>query len=73
MADGRAGLMQFPFWMWTHSAGVGQEYGDHYYWAIATAANKKFPDFCQQPEDRMAGWSIISKTVNDLAGPITPT
>ena len=72
MADGRAGLMQFPFWMWTHSAGVGQEYVDHYYWAIATAANKNFPDFCQEPEDRMAGWSIISKTVNDLAGAYHP-
>lgn len=67
MADGRAGLMKFPFWMWTHSAGVGQEYIDHYYWAIATAGNKVFADFCEQPEDKMAGWSIISKTANDLA------
>lgn len=67
MADGRAGLMKFPFWMWTHSAGVGQEYIDHYYWAIATAGNKLFADFCEQPEDKMAGWSIIQKTVNDLA------
>ena len=25
MADGHAGLLQFPFWMWTHSVGVGQE------------------------------------------------
>jgi hypothetical protein len=72
MADGRAGLMQFPFWMWTHSAGVGQEYVDHYYWAIATAGNKVFPDFCENPEDRMAGWSIIEKTVNDLAGAYHP-
>jgi hypothetical protein len=72
MADGRAGLMQFPFWMWTHSAGVGQEYVDHYYWAIATAGNKLFADFCEQPEDRMAGWSIIEKTVNDLAGAYHP-
>jgi hypothetical protein len=68
MADGRAGLMQFPFWMWTHGAGVGQEYIDHYYWGIATAGNKVFSDFCEQPEDKMAGWSIIEKTVNDLAG-----
>ena len=67
MADGRAGLMQFPFWMWTYGSGVGQEYADHYYWAIATAGNKNFADFCAQPEDRMAGWSIIEKTVNDLA------
>lgn len=67
IADGRAGLMQFPFWMWTHSAGVGQEFIDHYYWAIATTSNKSFVDFCQQPQDQMAGWSIISKTVNDLA------
>jgi len=67
MADGRAGLMQFPFWMWTHNAGVGQEYIDHYYWAIATAGNKVFADFCEKPEDQMAGWSIITKTVNDLA------
>jgi hypothetical protein len=67
MADGRAGLMKFPFWMWTHSAGVGQEYIDHYYWAIATAGNKLFADFCERPEDKMAGWSIIEKTVNDLA------
>jgi hypothetical protein len=72
MADGRAGLMQFPFWMWTHSGGVGQEYIDHYYWAIATAANKNFADFCQEPEDKMAGWSIITKTVNDLAGGYHP-
>lgn len=72
MDDGRAGLMQFPFWMWTHSAGVGQEYVDHYYWAIATAGNKVFPDFCEAPEDRMAGWSIIEKTVNDLAGAYHP-
>ena len=72
MADGRAGLMQFPFWLWTHSAGVGQEYIDHYYWAIATAGNKVFPDFCTQPEARMAGWSIIEKTVNDLAGAYHP-
>ncbi len=67
MADGRAGLMRFPFWLWTHNAGVGQEYIDHYYWAIATAGNKLFADFCELPEDRMAGWSIIAKTVNDLA------
>jgi len=72
MADGRAGLMQFPFWMWTHSAGVGQEYIDHYYWAIATAGNKLFADYCQQSEDRMAGWSIITKTVNDLANGYHP-
>lgn len=72
MADGRAGLMQFPFWMWTHSAGVGQEYIDHYYWAIATAGNKVFADYCEQPEDRSAGWSIIEKTVNDLAGAYHP-
>lgn len=72
MADGRAGLMKFPFWMWTHSAGAGQEYVDHYYWAIATAGNKVFADFCQQPEDQMAGWSIITKTVNDLAGAYHP-
>ena len=67
MADGHAGLMQFPFWLWTHNAGVGQEYIDHYYWAIAIAGNKMFPDFCEQPEDRMAGRSILFKTVNDLA------
>ncbi len=72
MADGRAGLMTFPFWMWTHSAGVGQEYIDHYYWAIATAGNKVFADYCEQPEDKMAGWSIIEKTVNDLAGAYHP-
>jgi len=68
IADGRAGLMQFPFWLWTHNAGVGQEYVDHYYWAIALAGNKNFPDFSEQPEDKMAGWSILEKTVNDLAG-----
>ena len=67
MADGRAGLMQFPFWMWTFGSGVGQEYIDHYYWAIATAGNKLFADFCEQPEDKLAGWSIMNKTVNDLA------
>jgi hypothetical protein len=72
MADGRAGLMQFPFWLWTHNAGVGQEYIDHYYWAIATAGNKLFADFCGKPEDRMAGWSIITKTVNDLANGYHP-
>jgi hypothetical protein len=72
MADGRAGLMQFPFWMWTHSAGVGQEYIDHYYWAIATAGNKLFADFAEESEDRMAGWSIITKTVEDLAGGYHP-
>jgi len=72
MADGRAGLMQFAFWMWTFGAGVGQEYIDHYYWAIATASNKNFPDYCEQPEDRMAGWSIITKTVNDLANAYHP-
>ena len=67
MDDGRAGLMQFPFWMWTFGSGVGQEYIDPYYWAIATAGNKLFADFCEQPEDRLAGWSIMNKTVNDLA------
>ncbi|NQT87915.1 hypothetical protein HQ560_14200, partial [bacterium] len=72
MADGRAGLMTFPFWMWTHSAGVGQEYIDHYYWAIATAGNKLVADFAEQPEDQMAGWSIIAKTVNDLANAYHP-
>ena len=67
IADGQAGLMKFPFWMWTYSAGVGQEFIDHYYWSIATAGNKLFADFCEQPQDRMAGWSIMEKTVNDLA------
>lgn len=65
--DGRAGLMRFPFWMWTWSAGVGQEYIDHYYWSIASAGNKLFADFCEDPQDKMAGWSIIQKTSNDLA------
>jgi hypothetical protein len=65
--DGRAGLMRFPFWMWTWSAGVGQEYIDHYYWSIASAGNKLFADFCEAPQDKMAGWSIIQKTSNDLA------
>ncbi len=72
MADGRAGLMQFPFWMWTYGSGVGQEYIDHYYWAIAIAGNKMFPDYCTQPEDRMAGRSILFKTVNDLANGYHP-
>ncbi len=65
--DGRAGLMTFPFWMWTWSAGLGQEYIDHYYWSIASAGNKLFADFCEDPQDKMAGWSIIQKTTNDLA------
>lgn len=72
MADGRAGLMTFPFWMWTYNAGVGQEYIDHYYWAIATAGNKLFGDFCEKPEDRMAGWSIITKTIEELSGGYHP-
>ena len=67
IADGRAGLMRFPFWMWTWSGGVGQEYVDHYYWAIATAGNKLFADFAAWPQDRMAGRSIVDKTANDLA------
>jgi hypothetical protein len=67
IADGSAGLMRFPFWQWTWNAGVSQEYIDHYYWAIATAGNKQFADFTQRSADRMAGWSIIQKTVNDLA------
>jgi hypothetical protein len=65
--DGRAGLMQFPFWQWTFNAGVGQEFIDHYYWAIASAGNKLFADFCENPQDKMAGWSIVQKTSNDLA------
>ena len=72
MDDGRAGLMRYPFWLWTYNAGVGQEYVDHYYWAIATAGNKLFPDFAERPEDRMAGWSILAKTVEDLAGAYHP-
>jgi hypothetical protein len=67
MADGQDGLMKFPFWLWTWNAGVGQEYIDHYYWSIATAGNKLFADYPQRPQDRMAGWSIIEKTTNDLA------
>ncbi|OPZ88214.1 MAG: hypothetical protein BWY76_00058 [bacterium ADurb.Bin429] len=72
MADGRAGLMTYPFWLWTYNSGAGQEYIDHYYWAIATAGNKLFPDFCEQPEDKMAGQSILFKTVNDLANGYHP-
>ena len=67
MADGSAGLLKFPFWLWTWNAGVGQEYIDHYYWSIATAGNKLFADHAQRPQDRMAGWSIMQKMVNDLA------
>jgi hypothetical protein len=65
--DGRIGLMTFPFWTWTYNSGLGQEYIDHYYWAIASAGNKLFADFCEDPQDKMAGWSIIQKTANDLA------
>ena len=72
MADGRAGMLQFPFWLWTYNAGVGQEYIDHYYWAIATAGNKLFADFCERPADRLTGWSILTKTVEDLAGAYHP-
>ncbi|MHC4887308.1 MAG: hypothetical protein ACYTGH_19700, partial [Planctomycetota bacterium] len=72
MEDGRAGLMKFPFWMWTHNSGVGQEYIDHYYWALTFSGNKLFPDFAREPEDQMAGWSIIAKGMNDLAGAYHP-
>ena len=72
MEDGRAGLMQFPFWMWTFSGGVPQEYVDHYYWAISLAGNKNFPDYCEVLQDRMAGWSIINKNMEDLADAYHP-
>jgi hypothetical protein len=67
IADGQSGLMRFPFWTWTWGGGVGQEYVDHYYWAIASAGNKLFADFAARPQDRAAGRSIIDKTANDLA------
>lgn len=67
IADGRSGLMRFPFWMWTYNSGVGQEYVDHYYWAIASASNKLVADFAEDPQDKAAGWSILQKTANDLA------
>jgi len=72
MADGRAGLRRFPFWMWTYNAGVGQEYIDHYYWAIATAGNKLFPDYAERTDDKMLGWSIINKTIEELGGGYHP-
>ena len=31
-----------------------------------------FPDFCEQPEDKITGRSILFKTVNDLAGGYHP-
>jgi hypothetical protein len=67
IGDGRAGLATFPFWLWTWNAGVGQEYIDHFYWAITVAAGKMFPDFAENAEDRMMGRSILYKTANDLS------
>ena len=72
MEDGRVGLMQFPFWLWTYSSGVPQEYVDHYYWAVSLAGNKNFPDYCEEPQDRMAGWSIIMKNMEDLSDAYHP-
>jgi len=65
--DGRFGLYTFPFSLWTWNAGAGQEYIDHYYWSIALAGNKLFADYSDGLAQRMLGWSILNKSVNDLA------
>ena len=65
--DGRTGLYRWPFRMWTWNGGLGQEYIDHYYWSIALAGNKLFADHSEGPVETMLGWSIVNKSVNDLA------
>ncbi|MCL1857415.1 MAG: hypothetical protein FWF84_07260, partial [Kiritimatiellaeota bacterium] len=69
LEDGRYGLLHLPFWLWTYGVGgVSQEYIDHYYWAITIAGSKLYPDYSERLEDKMLGWSILEKTIEDLAG-----
>ena len=73
MADGRWGLRNKLFWLWAYGhGGVGQEYVDHYYWSITMADVKLFPDFAQRLDDKMLGWGIVSKHIEDLAGAYHP-
>ncbi|MCL1857501.1 MAG: hypothetical protein FWF84_07695, partial [Kiritimatiellaeota bacterium] len=73
MQDGRYGLLHLPFWLWTYGyGGVGQEYVDHYYWSITMAGNKLFPDYSERLEDKMLGWSVLEKNIEDLAGAYHP-
>lgn len=71
IADGRAGIQKFIFWTWTNM-GVSQEYIDHYYWAIATASNKMIADHSQAAQDKILGWSIQNKFIEDLAAGYHP-
>ncbi|MCL1857496.1 MAG: hypothetical protein FWF84_07670, partial [Kiritimatiellaeota bacterium] len=73
IADGRHGYLTFPFWLWSFGhGGVGQEYVDHYYWSLTMADSKLVPDYAEALQDRMVGWSILERNLEDLAAAYHP-
>ena len=68
MADGRHGIEMFPLRMYSWSDGTGQEYLDHYYYALTLAGNKVIADYSPTPYDRLVGQSLLAKDIEELAG-----
>ncbi len=70
--DGRHGVEDWSFKMWSWFDGSTQESIDHYYFAESLTAQKVIQDVARTPFERMMGESIITKSVEELASAYHP-
>ncbi len=72
LAEGRHGLVEWPFKTWCWFDGSTQESIDHYYFTHTLASQKVFADFGPTVEDRLVGQAILAKTVGEIVSCLHP-
>jgi hypothetical protein len=72
IAEGEAGLRDWPLKMWTWFDGTTQETIDHYYLSHSLATQIPFAAYAPTVEQRLMGQAILAKTVGELCATFHP-
>ena len=72
IAEGEAGLRDWPLRQWTWFDGTSQETVDHYYLSHSLATQLPFASFSPTVEQRLMGQAILAKSVGELCSTYHP-
>lgn len=72
IAEGEAGLRDWPLRQWTWFDGTSQETVDHYYLSHTLATQLPFASYSPTVEQRLMGQAILAKTVGELCSTYHP-
>ena len=72
LAEGEAGLRDWPLKTWTWFDGSTQESIDHYYFSHSLASQLPFASYSPTVEQRLMGQAILAKSVGELCSTFHP-